>query len=633
MSNTRDWIAVLHDYQRNPTGKNRWIKLQCEKLEREYLLAKDPSFPFYFSEDECCRVCDFASSLRYIEDGTFNKAQDNIDLLPWQVSYLGNLFGWRRKADDLKRFRRAFLFCARGNGKSLTGSVSGLYVIFVSGIRGAQGVCAASNEPQARIVLDGSRRFVKQEPELCDALHLDVMANAIKQPTTGNRLWCLPAKASSSEGLSLDFAHLDELHLSKGRSLYDSLQSGTLKRGDGLFQCHSTAGIEEGGICAELMRFTQRQLLGEVVDDETLGYLYCADESDPWDGSEEVIAKANPGLHKTVSLDAIISERNRAMQMPSAKSNYLMKHLNIFVQGGANAVFLDPRDIRRCYDPKLNESDLVGQPCVVGGDLASVWDMCAVVTVFAKRGADKKVNYSCFLKAFLPKDRKDDLPAYADWEKAGELVFTDLGRSTDLDEVERHIMQRLDKFAVRDISLDMTQASQIITHVEKRKPNVCVGVPQNGKSFTPGLNELQAALLDGRLKTPSKLLIWCLGNLRTKEVGSSLRVPIRPDASKKIDGAVALAMCLRSTFLKPLDEMETSVYSTRGILSLDWEDGSITDALTGANAPRYVEAQPVAPEPPREGFTRIRMRGDGTVKWLPNASINYLVECGAAELC
>jgi phage terminase large subunit-like protein len=276
----------------------------------------------------------------------------------------------------------------------------------------------------------------------------------------------------------------------------------------------------------------------------------------------------------------------------------------------------------------MKESDFLGQPCAIGCDLASVWDLCAVVTVFSKR-IENRAHHYAFCKAWLPRARQNDTPAYAQWEADGELIFTET-ETTDLDVVEKYILGQLDKFSVRDISFDPLQAAQMMGHLERRRKDLCVALPQNGKTFTPALNELQSCVMDGRLHTNSKLLLWALGNLRVKDVGSSLKQPMRPtDRAKKIDPAVALLMALRSVNLKPLDEVTPPPVAW----VLDWDDGSITNMATGRDLPRHVESQPESVEPDRPGMTRVRMLGTGDVKWLPHSAIPYLIESGAAERC
>jgi len=255
----------------------------------------------------------------------------------------------------------------------------------------------------------------------------------------------------------------------------------------------------------------------------------------------------------------------------------------------------------------------------MAADLAARIDLCSVVRLHAKRIAGV-TNYYAFVHNWLPEARRGASPAYAQWEADSELLFTQ-GPMTDLDIVEAYVTWQLDKFFVRDISFDAVQGSQMIGHLEKRRAGIAIDVPQHAKNMTPGINELESAVASGRFHTNSRVLLWALANLRRKTVGLSLRQPVRPeDGTKKIDPAVALIMAMRSTALKGLDE----VFRPR-VLLID-ATGPVIDAATGQS----VEGK--SAPPPHPGFTQIRMRGTGDIKWLPPTSAQYLIQEGAAEL-
>lgn len=574
---------------------------------------------YYFDETAAADACDFLSALRYVDDGVFTKAGDLFELLPWQVWVTIHVFGWRWRDTDRRRYRRAFLLVARGNGKSTFCAGLSLYSLFCENIQGGQGCCAASNKDQARLVLDVARRMAQQDKQLREMLELKVFADEIKQPTSGSRLWALPAKASSAEGLALNVGVLDEVHVARGRALFDSLASSCSKRSDSLFLMATTAGDDEAGVCVEILSFLERVLAGTAEDPSFFCALYTIDPDDivNWD-SDTVWQKANPSLGFTVDPRSLAEECARGRQIPGSKANFLMKHLNVFVQGGTTSPLLNHADIKRCYEPALEVESFLGTPCAMAADLASRLDLCSAVRVHTRRikGA---IHYYVFVRNWLPEARRTATPAYAQWEVDGELLFTE-GPTTDLDVVEAYIAWQLDKYAVRDISFDPVQASQMMGHFEKKRKGLTLDVPQHAKNMTIGINELEAAVASGRLHTNSKVLIWALGNLRCKTIGSSLKQPVRPeDQLKKIDPAVALIMALRSTSMKPLDE------ARRPRVLLLGQSGPITEAGTGKN----VEA--ISKEPPHAGFTQVRMRSTGDIKWLPPASASFLVQEGAAE--
>src|ERR1043166_7373392 len=73
----------------------------------------------YYSPDHVERFLKFAKLVIHSK-GTY--ANQSFHLLEWEVEFARKLFGWRQK-DGRRRFKSAFLFIQRGNGKSKFGSL------------------------------------------------------------------------------------------------------------------------------------------------------------------------------------------------------------------------------------------------------------------------------------------------------------------------------------------------------------------------------------------------------------------------------------------------------------------------------------------------------------------------------
>ena len=88
------------------------------------------------------------------------------------------------------------------------------------------------------------------------------------------------------------------------------------------------------------------------------------------------------------------------MEMPSAKKNFLTKHMNIFVDGDDTEVYIPMDDLRKC---RLEEEyDWYGKDVYVGVDLAQTSDNTAISMVAYDSYLRKFVVKSW---AFIPADR------------------------------------------------------------------------------------------------------------------------------------------------------------------------------------------------------------------------------------
>lgn len=97
--------ACLHD----KVAACGWVKMACERHFRDF--ERDD---IYFSEEHAQRVINFVQLMRHVK-GQF--ARQCIRLQPWQVFFVGSLFGWMRKETKRRRYTEANLTVSRKQGK------------------------------------------------------------------------------------------------------------------------------------------------------------------------------------------------------------------------------------------------------------------------------------------------------------------------------------------------------------------------------------------------------------------------------------------------------------------------------------------------------------------------------------
>lgn len=87
----------------------RAVRLACERHVRDYARQRTKAFPYYFSPKAAKHIIDFFPAFIRLEDGV-----TPMVLAPWQAFCLGSCFGWRRVADDGRRFQRAYISTGKG---------------------------------------------------------------------------------------------------------------------------------------------------------------------------------------------------------------------------------------------------------------------------------------------------------------------------------------------------------------------------------------------------------------------------------------------------------------------------------------------------------------------------------------
>lgn len=573
-NSVKDFIQIAASYSQAIISGEipacQWTIAACERARRDHARQlEDPQWGFRFSPDAANRVCRFIEQLRHTKSSVSTKADETIELLPWQVFILTEIFGWLRKDNGTRRYRRSYIEVGKGNGKSTLAAGIALYMAFCDGEGGADVLCAASMKEQARIVLDTARQMSQKDKNLCKHLGIKTQAHDILQAATQSRMRALPAKASSVEGVSLHCAILDELHAQRGRALYDCLSTATTKRGNSLFAMVTTAGNDCAGIAFELHQFIERLLNQEVEADTFFAILYGIDPADSWD-APIAWQKANPSWGVSVDPSVMAEEASRAAHMPGERQAFRVFHLSEWLMNGGEESFLDFNVVRQCYDKSLNEDEFKDQPCVLGADFANKIDLCSLVRVH-NRSVNGKTHFYVFSKNWMPEQTVKNSPVSSlrGWVETGQLIST-AGNVVDFDAIEETIVQEWGKCAPRDFNYDPMQAGMLVTHLKRRteKWDAFVEITQFAKNMTDGMNLLQEIAVDGRLHTNSQVLLWCLANLMHRRFGLHFISPARPkDASKKIDAAVALVMALKSCAACPLDESDSgSPYLKRGII-------------------------------------------------------------------
>ena len=84
------------------------------------LLVKDleHSDKYFYSQEKSEKVIKFAELIAYYE---------GVELADFQKFILASIYGWRRKDNDLKRFRNVYISLGRKNAKSFLSSIISLY--------------------------------------------------------------------------------------------------------------------------------------------------------------------------------------------------------------------------------------------------------------------------------------------------------------------------------------------------------------------------------------------------------------------------------------------------------------------------------------------------------------------------
>lgn len=145
-----------------------------------------------------------------------------------------------------------------------------------------------------------------------------------------------------------------------------------------------------------------KKVLDGLVDDERLfALLYEPDDTVNWATNDKVLLQANPASQEVDGIwENLLEKRQRAIELETARENFITKHCNILYQGVETESFIPISDVQKCRVEKIDWS---GREVYLGVDLSMSNDNCAVAMA-----AEEDDAILAEVIGFVPEDRIDE---------------------------------------------------------------------------------------------------------------------------------------------------------------------------------------------------------------------------------
>lgn len=540
----------------------KWILLAVDRFLDDLHWQDDDEFGFYYDAASAERACNFVEILPHIK-GRWAAKGETIHLEPWQSFFVANLFGWRRKVNDTRRFRTGVLLVPRKNGKSAMAAAIGWYMFVADGEHGAEVYSGATTERQAWEVFGPARLMGKRTPDMCEAFGVDINAKNMTELDKASKFE--PIIGNPGDGASPSCGIVDEYHEHKDDRQFDTLQTGMGAREQPLMLVITTAGDNIAGPCYALQERAQAMLEGTRPADDVFAMIYGVDTGDDWQ-TDAALRKANPNYDVSVSGDFLRARQQEAMVSPRKQAIFKTKHLNIWVQ--SREAYFDVQRFREAADPNLRPEQFADWRAIIAIDLAEKRDLTAVELIFQEPDVERP-RFVAFGRYYCPADTIDP-PAMAgsdqktpeaaitemlqEWRDEGLLIETP-GAVTDDRVIRDDVMELAAKYSAEEIVFDPWHSRQMAVELSE-EGLTCVEYRNSPSNMNEPMRELDALITDGRLlHDGNRAFTWMLGNVVNgiRRGSHDLHRPDKEKAENKIDGPVARIMAL-GRFL--LDESE-----------------------------------------------------------------------------
>lgn len=541
----RDIERYVRGVQSGAIPAGRMVRLAVERHLAD--LADGPDRGLYFDGRMAERACSFFPCLQHTT-GEFAGRPFELEL--WQKFLVGSLFGWRRRADRLRRFRKAFVSIARGNGKSPLGAgiATKLWSADDPVEPRAEVYTAATRKAQARIVWDEARRFVDRLPKLKKhVVKYDGAAGTRMVLTTNeSKLEVLEYSPSGHDGQVTHGAIVDELHAfrSQHRLLLDNLATSMSKRRQPLFVVITTAGGDESILWEAELEYCRKVVEGIAPGDDQFVLVYELDEDDDIHDEANWI-KANPNLGVSVQLDGLRSLSEKAKHDPETRRVFRRYHCNLKTSSLAKIIPAERWAQGAGPLPALD-----GLVCHGGIDIGWRDDLAAFALVFPidlepeEEGGEPRRIYALRCRCWIPRECKRDLAGspWAEWIAGGQLIVTP-GNTTDPEAIYAEVALAQKRFQLRSVALDGSNARAIGIHLLNTMGIQVYEHPQNARKYNEPTRAFLTALDEGRVRHGGDpLLGWAASNLVTKADANDYIMPAKAKSVEKIDPVVATLM-------------------------------------------------------------------------------------------
>ena len=466
-----------------------------------------------------------------------------IDLEPHQEFYFQQMFGWKRKETNLRRFTRSFKEIARKNGKTTELAIQGLFHCQIDLNSGPQFYVGATKEDQARITLLDAWNILPNKwitEGKFKKYGTGKYPNLIMYPENKGSLNTIGRDSKRSDGLDVSFAGIDEYHEHPDTSIRDILASAQGNRIEPIESIITTAGYNINGPCYRKSREVGIKILkGVVEDDNQLVIINEIDNWDEWEDEEQWIC-ANPMMSSSQSLkkdlkDQFVRAKNEG---GSTEVTFKTKHLNMWVNSPLTWI---PHEVIKKNNHGVTEEELLGKECYGGLDLSAGTDLNAYILFFpnVRDGIHAVKSYFWIPEEKLGESKEADYNAWKQY-----LGIFD-GNNVEYHKIARTMLDSLEKYDIKSWGADPYRLiGPAETIVNEGQGDLIMKVTQ-GKNLAVATDFVDVAASQKQFDfMDNPVMMWNFSNVRLGQTANGHRYPAKDKSQNKIDGVSALCTAI-----------------------------------------------------------------------------------------
>ncbi|EAC5747421.1 terminase large subunit [Listeria monocytogenes] len=450
-------------------------------------------------------------------------------LEPWQKFIIYSLLGFYIKDTIIRRFKEAFIFLPRKNGKTR----------FVAALSWALALLERKSGSKIYIVgaaLEQSLQsfnFINFNiKEMGEENTFRVLDNNQEHSISGEfgdgslYIKALAANPDRQDSLNCNVGIADELHAYKTPKQYNIIKEAMKAYTNKLMIGITTAGDNMSSFCYQRLQYCKKILDDTVTDEAYFVFIAKADEDEKGevDYTDPLQhEKANPNYGITIRPSDMKNDSLQAQNDPQQRKDFLSKSLNIYTS--AMKAYFNIDEFKASdskYDWTLEELAKLPIKWYGGADLAKLHDLTAAA-LYGRYTTDKGIEVDIVIThAFFPivmankKADEDNIPLFG-WKDDGVLTMTNTP-TTNFAVIVNWFKEMKNKgFDIKLVGFDKKFGREFF-YLMKKSGIKIVDQPQYFYKKSEGFRRIETKAKDGHFYyCHNQSFEYCVQNVRAIE--------------------------------------------------------------------------------------------------------------------
>lgn len=518
--------AVLHGKKRR-VGKE--VMLACARFKADLaredleLHTKEPDFVINLVEKTM--VHNQGETL----DGTPLKGKPLI-FQDWQIFIIYNLVGFYYKGTNERRYKEAFIFIPRKNGKTT----------FIAALAFALAILERKSGASIYIVAASLKQALQSFQFILNSLKTNGMVEEFRvldnysehsltyqfeddngNPSGSIRIEALASNPDAQDSFNCNIAIADEIHAFKKPAQYNRFKEAMNAYTNKLMIGITTAGDNVNSFCYQRLDYAVKVVSGLVKDDSLFAFISRADQDEKGNvdyTNPEQHEKANPSYGITIRPNDIMQAALQAQNDPQQRKDFLSRSLNIYTSSMKSYFNLDEFKASDAkYNWTIEELAKLGVDWYGGADLSKLHDLTAAALFGNYKGVDIIIPHAFFpITEAHKKADEDNIPLFG-WEDDGWLTMCNSPTVNQADVINWFISMRDKGFKIKQVGHDRKFCREYFLGMKAAHFTV-VDQPQYFYKKSEGFRHIETSAKNGALYyCHSEAFEYCVANVAAIE--------------------------------------------------------------------------------------------------------------------